>query len=262
MKNLIYIFSLLAFKLTAQTITPHVINSAGNSQTVSISGNTYFIASNIGEPITTTVNNATTTITQGFLQPEILSEAKLNCIVFYQDESCKDAKDGSIKIQITKQPLSSTITTVWSPSLLSCSSDTCLSAKNLVPRTYSITIYAYGKNTAGNTVKLDSTIKTVVIVPSIDACQITTYSAFSPDNNGTNDTWIITGIEEFPNNVVTIYNRWGVLINDFKPYNNKDKVWDGNTRNGTPVPNGTYFYVIELNDGSNPKKGWVEVTGK
>ncbi|GAL82633.1 hypothetical protein JCM19274_4086 [Algibacter lectus] len=32
---------------------------------------------------------------------------------------------------------------------------------------------------------------------------------FSPDNDGINDFWNIEGIEMHPDNMVTIYNRWG-----------------------------------------------------
>ncbi len=104
-------------------------------------------------------------------------------------------------------------------------------------------------------------ITTFVIKESTEACQITTYNAFSPGNDGLNDTWIIPNITEFPENVVTFYNRWGVELNRIPNYNNKDKVWDGTTKSGNQLTNGTYFYVIELNNGTKPLKGWLELTG-
>jgi hypothetical protein len=39
-------------------------------------------------------------------------------------------------------------------------------------------------------------------------------------------------------------------------------VWNGKTQAGTDLPSGTYFYVIELENGNGIKKGWVELTGK
>ncbi|MBD0852608.1 T9SS type B sorting domain-containing protein, partial [Maribacter arenosus] len=34
--------------------------------------------------------------------------------------------------------------------------------------------------------------------------------------------------------------------------------WDG-TRNNTDVPKGTYFYVLDLGDGSEVRKGWIQI---
>ena len=40
------------------------------------------------------------------------------------------------------------------------------------------------------------------------ACYVTPYNALSPDGDGLNDTFIIEGLECFPNNSVEIFNRW------------------------------------------------------
>lgn len=72
MKNLIYIiiaYIVINDNVFAQTISPNVINSAGNSNTVTIGSIDYLITSNIGEPIITTVQSGTNIVTQGFLQP-------------------------------------------------------------------------------------------------------------------------------------------------------------------------------------------------
>jgi gliding motility-associated-like protein len=60
-----------------------------------------------------------------------------------------------------------------------------------------------------------------------------------------NDTWVIDYIDQYPNHVVEIYNRWGELLYRSTAYKND---WDG-TYNGENLPVGTYYYVIELNDG-------------
>jgi gliding motility-associated-like protein len=60
---------------------------------------------------------------------------------------------------------------------------------------------------------------------------------------------------------VSIFNRWGNTVFETTNYHNLNNAWDGKVK-GTVVPNGTYFYVINLNDGSEPKKGWLEVTGQ
>jgi gliding motility-associated-like protein len=84
------------------------------------------------------------------------------------------------------------------------------------------------------------------------------FNAFSPNNDGTNDTWVIDGIENFPNNEVKFYNRWGDKIRDFQNYDNINSVWDGTNLRGELVPDGTYFYSLELKN-LKTITGWVHV---
>ena len=88
---------------------------------------------------------------------------------------------------------------------------------------------------------------------------------FSPDGDGINDTWTIRGglNENYPNNKVYVFNRWGISIYESKGYlndwNGSNYNSSGNTSSNLPV--GTYFYLLDLNgDGSNVKKGFVYLT--
>lgn len=92
-------------------------------------------------------------------------------------------------------------------------------------------------------------------------CATLVYNGFTPNGDGVNDLFYIDHIDHFTNNKVSIYNRWGNSVFETTNYNNLSNAWDGRVK-GVVVPNGTYFYVINLNDGSEPKKGWVEVTGQ
>jgi gliding motility-associated-like protein len=85
---------------------------------------------------------------------------------------------------------------------------------------------------------------TAMIKIYIRCPKVKVYNGFSPNDDGSNETFTITDIDFFPNNQVTIYNRWGNEIFFKKGYNNE---WKG-TWNGKELPDGTYFYVIELND--------------
>ena len=69
-------------------------------------------------------------------------------------------------------------------------------------------------------------------------------SGFSPNNDGANDLWQIDYIERYPNCTVEVYNRWGELLFQSVGYHDK---WDG-TFKGKPLPVGTYYYIINLND--------------
>jgi gliding motility-associated-like protein len=82
-------------------------------------------------------------------------------------------------------------------------------------------------------------------------------NAFSPNGDGINDKWVIEGLYHFSNCLVEIYSRWGTLLFRSQGYNTP---WDG-TYKGQPVPVGTYYYLINLNDGltKEPVAGWVEV---
>lgn len=66
----------------------------------------------------------------------------------------------------------------------------------------------------------------------------------SPNEDGVNDRWLIKGIENYPNNVVQLFDKWGDLVFEKYGYSND---WDGTGRAGKPLPDGTYFYVIKLN---------------
>ena len=73
-------------------------------------------------------------------------------------------------------------------------------------------------------------------------------SGFSPNGDGVNEEWQIDRIDEYPNCVVEIYNRWGEQL--FRSIGYTDK-WDGRYKN-KDLPVGTYYYIIELNDPKFP----------
>ncbi|MEM7161020.1 MAG: Ig-like domain-containing protein [Bacteroidota bacterium] len=78
---------------------------------------------------------------------------------------------------------------------------------------------------------------------------------FSPNGDLNNDIWVIDGLENFPNNQVYIFNRWGTPLGEFSPYQND---WDG-TYDGKALPTGTYYYMLYTEPGSEPISGWVYI---
>ena len=58
---------------------------------------------------------------------------------------------------------------------------------------------------------------------------------FSPNGDGANDLFIIPGLDEYPNNSITIFNRWGNKIFEAAPYENN---WGGKSENGATVGEG------------------------
>ncbi len=69
---------------------------------------------------------------------------------------------------------------------------------------------------------------------------------FSPNGDGTNDHLVITGLGAFPDNEILVFNRWGQDVFSKKGYDNS---WNGEARNGRPLPDDTYFYVLNLAGG-------------
>lgn len=70
-------------------------------------------------------------------------------------------------------------------------------------------------------------------------------NTITPNNDGLNDEWIIENIDLYPNCLVRIFDRWGHEVFQSRGYT---KNWDGNDKNGRPLPTDTYFYTILLND--------------
>ena len=87
---------------------------------------------------------------------------------------------------------------------------------------------------------------------------------FSPNGDGNNEFWYIRGAECFPTNEVVVYNRWGGLVYQTTGYDNVSRRWNGQAQGGAlasnrGLPFGTYYYTINLDDGSPLHKGYVIV---
>lgn len=102
---------------------------------------------------------------------------------------------------------------------------------------------------------------------NVENCPPTIYNFISQNNDGFNDSFSITGIKDiFINYEIEIYNRWGALI--WKGNNNSDE-WKGEVTFGiktgnNKAPDGTYFYVLRLNDEGYPEPyvGYVYITSQ
>ena len=83
-------------------------------------------------------------------------------------------------------------------------------------------------------------------------------NAFSPNGDGINDTWMIQYIEQYTTATVSIFNRYGQVIFESPRGAYAAKPWDG-TYKGSPVPVGTYYYIIKLSDNKAPISGAISV---
>ncbi len=93
---------------------------------------------------------------------------------------------------------------------------------------------------------------------------IIVYQGVSANGDGLNDVFIIDCIDQFPNNTVKVFNRAGALVYEDVRYNNDDVSFNGTSNRGITVgngqlPAGTYFYLIDKGDGSDPLSGYLEL---
>jgi gliding motility-associated-like protein len=84
---------------------------------------------------------------------------------------------------------------------------------------------------------------------------------FSPNGDGINEFWEIPNIEQYPDNEVVIYNRWGNVVYEAQPYKND---WSGESNKaglvgGKLLPEGTYFYVVRLKKDGESNLGYVYI---
>ncbi|MFW5762482.1 MAG: gliding motility-associated C-terminal domain-containing protein, partial [Cyclobacteriaceae bacterium] len=94
------------------------------------------------------------------------------------------------------------------------------------------------------------------------ADDIIIYDGFSPNGDNINDQWTIGNIGDYPENMVSIFNRFNILIYQQKNYDNEAIVWKGETNKHHfnqehLAPDDIYYYVISLNNDEKVLKGAV-----
>jgi len=98
---------------------------------------------------------------------------------------------------------------------------------------------------------------TATVCVWISCIDIVIFTAVSPNRDGVNDVFHIAGILDFPDSELSIYNRWGNAVYETVGYRNDwGGTWDGNK----DLPDGTYWYVLKLNDETNRVfRGFLEI---
>jgi gliding motility-associated-like protein len=93
-------------------------------------------------------------------------------------------------------------------------------------------------------------------------------TGFSPNDDGIQDKWRIKCLERYPDARIEIYNRWGNRVFEKDNFGNSDvhgesdAWWDGYSSQKAAfgdekLPNGTYYYILFLNDGNKPLNGYL-----
>ncbi len=267
MKKIFCIITILSAGFCySQNITPQVLNSMGGHQ--KLSNSEVSVTYNVGEPFVQTVSSAANKITQGFIQPETIAVVGFSVQAFVTDLYCSGKNDGRISTGITSTALNYNVKYIWLPASL-CPNNDCSSLDSLQAGSYSLTVVFTYTNLAG-VQKFDSVFvspsrtnsttpsKTLVVKDENGPCRLKVFTGVTINGDGINDHLFIENVEEFPNNTVTIFNRWGKQLYQEKGYDNVTKFWPTPDEADKLVPS-TYFYVIDPGDGSKVMKGWVEI---
>jgi gliding motility-associated-like protein len=102
------------------------------------------------------------------------------------------------------------------------------------------------------------TTSDTVLVKLKDCLTLIIPDAFSPNDDGTNDVYTITNIENYPDNDFVVFNRWGNKVFEASPYTN---TWDGSSQFGSmfgeKLPEGTYYYVLDPGTGDEAYTGFI-----
>jgi gliding motility-associated-like protein len=85
---------------------------------------------------------------------------------------------------------------------------------------------------------------TIDITVDAGSISIKAPNVFSPNGDGINDLWVITGIQNYPDCMLSLFDKNGKTIFEQRGYTNN---WDG-TYQGKAVPEGTYYYVFGCTD--------------
>jgi gliding motility-associated-like protein len=87
--------------------------------------------------------------------------------------------------------------------------------------------------------------------PNYSGDDIEVFNVVTPNGDGIHDVLTISGLENFPNNTIRVYNRWGVQVFQTRAYDTQGNVFDGTSEGRVTVdrdnklPVGTYFYILD-----------------
>ncbi|WP_425238050.1 Ig-like domain-containing protein [Ulvibacterium sp.] len=90
--------------------------------------------------------------------------------------------------------------------------------------------------------------------PNREEDEVEVFNVLTPNGDGVHDVLQISGLENFPNNTIRIYNRWGVMVYTTNGYDMEGNFFDGTSQGRVTVdvdnklPVGTYFYILDYED--------------
>ena len=113
-------------------------------------------------------------------------------------------------------------------------------------------LVAYGTNNCNDT------LRTIIVIDDLIQPSVVMPNIFTPNADGVND-FFFPVMKYFKEMTCLVYDRWGVLVYEFKDINDK---WNGENMKGKDISNGTYFYIFNGEDLNGKKyllKGYLQL---
>jgi gliding motility-associated-like protein len=153
---------------------------------------------------------------------------------------CPDKSDGAINLTVTGGVPGTDYIYTWSDNS---------TGKNLIDipeGLYVVDVADLNGCSVKDSVQVDAKNQTCLIIPN----------AFSPNGDLINDVWNIANIDQYPLAEVKVFNNWGVTV--WKSEQGYPQPWDGRS-NGIALPIDSYFYIINLHNGTKLISGSVTI---
>ena len=105
-------------------------------------------------------------------------------------------------------------------------------------------------------------------IDEVEPNELEIFNAISPNGDGQNDYFRIEGIQNFPDNKVIIFNRWGTKVYEVSGYGQNEKFFRGfsegrvTIKQDEKLPSGTYFYILEVKSSTGEilkKEGYLYI---
>ncbi|MBW3544577.1 MAG: gliding motility-associated C-terminal domain-containing protein, partial [Bacteroidetes bacterium] len=102
----------------------------------------------------------------------------------------------------------------------------------------------------------------IVLDVRLPAPALIVYQGVSPNGDAHNDYWRIEYIERYPDNIVQLYDRLGMLVYEQQAYDNAERTFvglgnKGVRPGGNELPEGTYYYKIITSDQAPVLQGYI-----
>jgi len=171
-----------------------------------------------------------------FITAAIISDMEIQ--IFTSPVSCWDLDDGTATAAVSGG--NPPIDYQWDDPY----NQTTATAVGLAVESYMVTV----------TDSIGCTIDTLVSIdPTFGCFYIATV--LTPNGDGANDTWLIGGLDYYPQSTVQVFNRWGQLLFESMGY---PVPWDGTYDDGN-LPIADYYYVITFDPNEDPLTGTVTI---
>jgi large repetitive protein len=129
--------------------------------------------------------------------------------------------------------------------IISGQNSAALEVRPMENTTYHVTV----SNAAGCSNTAEFTLSVV------EDFKVEATNLLTPNGDGINDKWVIRNLDSYPDNELKIYDRAGRLVYTRRNYSND---WDG-TLNGSPLGEGTYYYILTIQGGAKTAKGYITI---